>query len=86
MTVKDTLFKLSSYFILSSAFSLFRKIQEISSTDENNLIELSLGELNNRYREIDPELDEFNQIPTQKNIEKISRGIMVFDVDPISIH
>jgi hypothetical protein len=60
MNLADKLFKLSSYFILTSVFSLFKKFEKIGSTDEISQVHLSLGELNNKYQEINPEQDEFN--------------------------
>lgn len=62
ISLTDKLFKLSSYFILTSVFSLFKKFEKKGSTDEISQIHLSLGELNNKYVEINPEQDEFSQI------------------------
>ena len=57
----------------------------MGSTDEISQISLSIGELNNKYREISPEQDEFSQIPIHANYQKVSQKIMVIGPDPISI-
>jgi hypothetical protein len=45
-----------------------------------------MSELNNKYREIDPELDEFSQNAIKADYRKVSEKIWPLETKPIYIH